>query len=278
MTATTPEPTTSPAGGIRYTDRVFIAGVNGSGKSVLINHIATRFACQRFLYDTKEEFTVPGVNPVRSISEIDWALPLIHYIDDAGDLADTDRLFRLFWARKAAGRAYGLIVIVHELADLCADQPGKTPRWVGNYIRKGRAHGLGLIAGSQRPRNIPRAARSECQHVFSFAQGFDPEDIPVMAGLHRLTVPEFERALEQAASLGQHAYLWGDRRARTNVIRPELPEHLRQITIAHGIDPSLHSRNVPGTPELQERSRNVPGTSGSVPATLQEPADHTVKL
>lgn len=275
MTTSSPAPTSEPeAGGIRYTDRVFIAGVNGSGKSVLINHIATRFACQRFLYDTKEEFDVPGVTPVRSIAEIDWSLPLIHYVDDAGDLDDTNRLFRVFWQRKASGRAYGLIVVVHELADLCADQPGKTPQWVGNYIRKGRAHGLGLIAGSQRPRNIPRAARSECQHVFSFAQGFDPEDVPVMAGLHRMTVSEFERALEQAAQLGQHAYLWGDRRARTNVIRPALPEQLRARTIAQGIDPSAHSRNVPGTFPESDHSGNVAGTfpesdnsSGRIPGT-----------
>ena len=231
--------------GIRFTDRVFIAGVNGSGKSVLINHLASGYRCQRFLYDTKDEFTVPGVDAVHTIDRIDWTQPVIHYIDDDGDLRETNRLFRTFWQRKVGrdpSKSYGLVVVVHELADLCADTPGATPQWVSNYIRKGRAHGLGLLSGSQRPRNIPRAARTEAQHVFSFAGGFDPEDVPVMAAMHRLTVPEFERALAQASEVGEHAYLWGDRRARTNVIRPPLPPHLVAQTLATGIDPSRHQR------------------------------------
>ncbi|MGI8412667.1 MAG: hypothetical protein ACR2QA_09270 [Solirubrobacteraceae bacterium] len=243
MASQPPPSTTSSPAGLRYTDRAFVAGVNGSGKSVLINHLASFYRCQVLLYDTKDEFSVAGVEAVSSPERIDWDQRVVHLIDDAGDLRDTDRLFRTLWQRKVgrSGHAYGLVVVVHELADLCADQPGKTPQWVANYIRKGRAHGLGLLSGSQRPRNIPRAARSEAQHVFSFAGGFDPEDVPVMAGLHRLSIPEYEAALAQAAAVGEHAYLWGDRRARTNVIRPPLPAHLLGRTLATGIDPSRHA-------------------------------------
>jgi hypothetical protein len=241
--------TSSPAkpSGIRFTDRVFIDGINGSGKSVLINHIAAGYRCQRLLYDTKDEFTVPGVAPVHSPEAIDWDQPVIHLIDDGGDLKETDRLFKTLWQRKVgrSGHHYGLVVIVHELGDLCADQPGGTPQWVSVYIRKGRAHGLGLLAGSQRPRNIPRVARTESQHVISFAGGLDPEDVPVVAAMHRLSVPQFEQALGEAAELGEHAYIWGDRRARTNVIRPPLPEHLQARTLASGIDPGAH-REAPG--------------------------------
>jgi hypothetical protein len=255
--------------GIRYTDRVFVGGVNGSGKSVLINHLATGFRCQRFLYDTKDEFTVPGVQAVHHIERIDWDMPVIHFIDDDGDLDETNRLFKTFWRRKVGrdpSKSYGLVVVVHELADLCGDTPGATPRWVSNYIRKGRAHGLGMINGSQRPRNIPRAARTECQHVFSFAGGFDPEDVPVMAGMHRLSVPEYERALAQAAGLSEHAYVWGDRRARTNVIRPELPPEMLDKTLADGIDPSKH--RTPGT--LPENEEDLPQSSGNSAAVLPE--------
>lgn len=239
-----PAPASNP-GGIRYTDRVFVGGINGSGKSVLINHLASRYRCQLLLYDTKDEFTVPGVDPVHKPEQIDWEQPIVHLIDDAGDLKETDRLFKRLWQRKVGrtGHRYGLVVVVHELGDLCADQPGGTPQWVSVYIRKGRAHGLGLLAGSQRPRNIPRVARTESQHVFSFAGGFDPEDVPVMAGMHRLTVPEFERALAQASELGEHAYLWYDKRARTNVIRPPLPAHMLERTLATGIDPSRHTEH-----------------------------------
>lgn len=256
--------TTATPRGIRYYDRTFVGGVTGSGKSVLINHLASRFRCQRFLYDTKDEFTIPGVDRVHSVAEIDWAQPVIHYVDDDGDLADTDRVFKTFWARKVGrdpSKRYGLVVVVHELADLCGDQPGATPRWVSNYIRKGRAHGLGLLAGTQRPRNIPRVARTECQHAFSFAGGFDPEDIPVMAGLHRLGARDYEQALDQAAALGEHSYIWGDRRARTNIIRPPLPQHLLHQTLADGIDPATRQTpgKLPEPDELPERSGNLPG-------------------
>ena len=260
--------TSSPArSGIRYTDRVFVGGINGSGKSVLINHLATSYRCQILLYDTKDEFTVPGVPAVHKPEAIDWDERIIHLIDDAGDLRETDRLFKTLWQRKVgrSGHAYGLVVVVHELADLCADQPGKTPQWLSNYIRKGRAHGLGLLAGSQRPRNIPRIARSEAYHVFSFAGGFDPEDLPVMAAMHHMSVREFERALEQAASLGEHSYIWFDKRSRTNVIRPPLRGRMLERTLAQGLDPSRHS---PG--KLPENEEELPEGSGNSPGELPE--------
>jgi hypothetical protein len=253
--------------GIKFTDRVFVDGRTGSGKSVLINHIATQYRCQLLLYDTKDEFTVPGVEHVRSPEAIDWDERIIHLVDDAGDLGETNRLFKTLWDRKVgrSGKAYGLVVIVHELGDLCADQPGGTPQWVSVYIRKGRAHGLGLLAGSQRPRNIPRVARTEAEHVFSFAGGLDPEDTPVVARMHAMTVPEFEGALEQARELGEHAYLWYDKRARENVICPPLPPELLEQTIAAGIDPSLHNQepDEPAEPdELQEPEDELASRSG----------------
>ena len=275
-----PPPTEPPApgedqGGIRFTDRVFVAGRTGSGKSVLINHLASFYRCQVLLYDTKDEFKVPGVEAVHSPERIRWDDRIIHLVDDAGDLRDTDRLFKLLWQRKVgrSGHAYGLVVVVHELADLCADQPGATPQWVNNYIRKGRAHGLGLLSGSQRPRNIPRGARTESQHVFSFCGGFDPEDVPVMAGMHRMSVPAFEAALAQAAGTGEHAYLWYDQRARRNVIRPPLPPALVSHTLATGIDPSprvASPKNGDQRPPDDAGSRSsesAPGDTGRAAAT-----------
>jgi hypothetical protein len=147
----------------------------------------------------------------------------VHYVDDRGDLRDYDKVFKLLLAR----RRVGLVVAVHELADLCGDQPGATPQWVSAYIRKGRAHGLGLLGASQRPVNVPKSARTEAQHAFAFAQGFDPDDRPVVAKSLRLTEPELNRVLDQAAALGEHAYVWYDQRARRLAIRPPLPDHLR---------------------------------------------------
>lgn len=235
----TPSPSEPARGGIRFTDRVILLGRAGSGKSELTNNLATGPRCQRLLYDTKDEFTIPGVKPVYKPSQIRWEDPVIHLIDDSCELEDVSRLFQMCWDRKVGrtGHAYGLVVIVHELGDLCLDSPQKTPRPVINYLKKGRAHGLGLIGASQRPRNIPVSARSEVQHVFTFAGGLDPDDLPIAARMHRMSVPEFERALAQAGQLGEHAYIWGDLRAGRNVIRPPLPEQLRKRTLARGIDP-----------------------------------------
>jgi hypothetical protein len=281
MTEPTPNPTPTPAqsspqttskpGGLAYHHRVFVAGQSDSGKSVLINHLATRFRCQRLLYDTKDEWTIPGVTPVYRVEHIDWKQPVIHLIDESGNLDDTDRLFRICWTRKVGrseNRSYGLVVIVHELGDLCGDSPGRTPRWLSNYIRKGDAHGLGLIAGAQRPYNIPKVARTEAKHVFSMARGCDPADIPVMAGLHRMTVPEYERALEQAHELGEYAYIQGNRATRTNVIRPPLPELMLRRTLARNIGQTRRSgtsgagSGVAGSPEqIPEYSGIDSGTS-----------------
>jgi hypothetical protein len=237
-TAATKPAEAAGRGGIRFTDRVIIFGTSGSGKSELANHIATGPRCQRLLYDTKDEFTIPGVQPVYKPRDIRWDEPVIHLIDDSCELDDVGRLFQLCWDRKVGrtGHAYGLVVIVHELGDLCLDTPQKTPRPVINYLKKGRAHGLGLIGASQRPRNIPVSARTEVQHVFTFGGGLDPDDLPIAAKMHRLSVPEFETALEQARALGEHAYIWRDIRAGRNMIRPNLPEHLRARSLATGID------------------------------------------
>lgn len=240
----------SPDMGIRFYDRVFVDGSTTSGKSTLINHIAAGFRCQVILYDTKDEFSVPGIEAVHTPEGIDWSQRIIHLIDDAGNLKDTDRLFQAIWHRKV-GRSehkdnYGLVIVIHELGDICADEPGKTPQWVSIVIRKGAAHKIGLVYGSQRPRNIPRIARTEAMHTISMARGLDPEDTQIVARMHRMTVGEFERALAQASELGDYAALWYDKRARRNVILPPLdPGELRE-TLAHGIDTPL--RETPGEP------------------------------
>ena len=247
----------SPEMGIRFQDRVFVDGSTTSGKSTLINHIAASFRCQVLLYDTKDEFTVPGVDAVHTPEGIDWSQRLIHVIDDAGELKETNRLFRAIWHRKV-GRSehkdnYGLVIVIHELGDTCADQPGATPQWLSQVIRKGAAHKIGMVYGSQRPRNIPRVARTEAMHTISMARGLDPEDTQIVAGMHRMSVPEFQAALARASELGDFAALWYDKRARKNVILPPLgPGELRE-TLAHGIDVP-NSGKTPG-----EREPDDPG-------------------
>lgn len=241
--------------GIRYNDRVLVAGETGSGKSVLINHVLeTGYSCQKLLVDTKDEFSVPGVDPVRDVRAIDWTQPVIHYIDDRGDLREYNELFRVCLQRKTGREAsgtYGLVVCVHELADLCGDSPGATPQYVSAYIRKGRAHGLGLLGGTIRPVCMPKAAMTEAQHVIAFVPGFDHDDQKIVARLMRMTVQQFDDAIaatEAASPTGEHSCLWYDQRARpTTVIRPPLPLEQVQRGAIRGLDPNRKTRPEPYT-------------------------------
>lgn len=83
----------------------------------------------------------------------------------------------------------------------------------------------------------------------------------VMGQLHHMTSGEYERALGQASQLGEHAYIWGDRRARTNVLRPPYPSTAWARPSHQG------STRRPTAPEkLPEKREN----SGKAPGTLPE--------
>lgn len=212
--------------GIAWNDRTFCVGYTGSGKSELLNHLFSAQRCQRVLVDTKDEFSIEGVEPVHDAGDIDWSAPLIHFSSEAGDLDDFDRLFRACYARR------NLSMCVHELADLCEDQPGAAPRWVRAYLRKGRAHGLGLLGGTQRPVGMPRVSRTEAQHIFAFAPRLDPDDLPVVARMMHLAPAELEGALRSAhAAHGDHAFLWYDVPAAQLTVCPPLPARARAQTI-----------------------------------------------
>lgn len=263
----------SSSGGIRYHHRVFIAGATNGGKSELLNHIATRFRCQEILLDTKDEWNIPGIPPVHNVRAIDWNQRLVHLIvdvDGGGDLDEIDLLFRVAWHRKvgrAQGKRYGLVIIVHELGDICDDTPGRTPGSFITYVKKGDAHGLGLLAGTQRPVNVPKIARTQSEHVMSMARGFDAADIDEMAKVHNLPVPAFERALQQANEVGPYAYVYRNRILQTNVIRPQLPELYLRRSLARNIASTRsgnsgapESSGDSGAPETPERG--TPESSG----------------
>jgi hypothetical protein len=223
--------------GIYYQDRVLVLASTGGGKSTLLNYLfSTAYRCQRFLLDTKDEWRIDGVEPTSRVDRIDWTQPVIHYVDDRGDKAEYERLFKTLLARRQGRvpgpRRYGIVVCAHELADLCGDSPGATPPAVSAYLRKGRAHGQGMLGASQRPVNLPKAAKTEAQHYFVMAGEMDPDDEEVIARAVRMQPGELARALAQARELApspdlaDYAYLWYDRPAKRTVVYPPLPPEL----------------------------------------------------
>src|SRR4051812_32409210 len=133
---------------VAYNDRVLVLGSTGSGKSEVLNYLSAMLRCQRLLLDTKDEFVVPGVEPVSSVDAIDWSQRTVHVRPPAtvhptctsktNPEPHCGRCFDCYF--KAAYYApNALVVVVHELGDVCDYNAGRTPKWFNSYVSKGRA-------------------------------------------------------------------------------------------------------------------------------------------
>jgi hypothetical protein len=207
---------------VKYHDRQLALGFTGRGKSELLNVLFAGVRCQKLLLDSKNEFAIDGVTPARNADELDWRQPILHYIPTEGRPAEYDELFRACFTRRH------LVVCVHELSDVCEYQASRTPPAFDRYVSQGRAHGLGLLAGSQRPRNIPVRARTESEHVYVFPPSLSPEDHDEVARILGRRPDELRQVLDGLLEeLGDYSYLHFDRAARELTALPPLPEHLR---------------------------------------------------
>lgn len=211
---------------IAYNDRVFVAGPTGSGKSELLNAQFSQVRCQRLLYDTKDEFSIRDVDAVTDPAAIDWNQPTIH-VRGQGGPDEAEELFA------HCNRRRRIVVCVHELGDICDDTPSRIVGAFQQYVRKGRAHGRGLLGGSQRPVGMPRVARTEAQHIFYVLPRLDPEDHKIVA---RMTEAggRLEPALAHAEALspdGRHGFVWYDKQQRTARASGPLPEHVRKRSV-----------------------------------------------
>lgn len=228
---------------VRYNERALVLGSTGSGKSEVLNVLSAGLRCQRLVLDTKDEFAVPGIEPVRDVDAIDWSQRTVHYqtAPDAGP-DEFDDVFRACYYRPGA-----LTVIVHELGDICEFNANRTPRWFNAYISKGRARGKGLYMGSQRPQSIPTRALGESEHVFMVGERFlVPQDHAKVADAMGQDPRELARTIDHVqAELGEpadpqgrtHAFLWFQRGRRQVVACPPLPPaHRQAIDIARTLE------------------------------------------
>lgn len=208
---------------IAYNDRTLVLGQTGSGKSTLLNVQLAALRCQRAVLDSKDEWTVAGVEPDHDPDTIDWRQPIVHFIPGLAARDHCDQFFARAFERRH------LVVAVHELADLCEYNANATPPAVNRYLRQGRSHGLGLLAASQRPVEMPRSARTEAEHVFAFP-GLDPDDLDTVNRMvgRRDVGQLLDEVLERH---GKHGYLYFNKEAGSVVRCPPLPEHIRNRSI-----------------------------------------------
>lgn len=220
--------------GIRWHDRVFVVGGTGSGKSEILNQMFSGLRNQRLLLDTKPEFFIPDVPSASRPQDIDWSLPIIHYRDLSNSLSDYDEIFYEAHHRR------NFMICCHEVADLCGDEPAKTPEWVRKSLRKGNVFGNGFLGGTQRPVGMPRQCRSEAQHVIHMVPALDPEDEKIVAKMMGCTLHELAAHLGDAAALapdGRFSAVWYDRRAGATRLVPPVPAHARAgIIVRRAVD------------------------------------------
>lgn len=226
----------------RYNDRALIIGSTGSGKSELINLYFAGMRTQRLLVDTKDEFQIAGVEPATDVGDLDWSERTLHY--RAGPTAGPDEFDQLF---ERCYHRRNLVVAIHELGDICEFQPNRTPRWFNAYLSKGRARGNGLLAGTQRPVQIPTRARSESDHVYMVGERLlIPSDHQAVAEAMAQEPRDLARLIDRVqAKLGgepdpqgrTHAYLGFERSRRELKAYPPIPDtHRRVIDVGRALE------------------------------------------
>lgn len=223
-------------GQIRFNDRAMVLGYTGSGKSELINYFFSVMSggAQRFMFDSKPEYSIAGVEPVYAVADIDWRQPIVHYksADGAPKAKEVQRVFQSLNCRRR------ITVFVHELSDLCEYDANKSPAAVDAFLSKGRKFGRGLVGGTQRPVGVPKRSFTDIQHAFIFASGFPEQaDLKAAAGAAGKPVTWLAGALEALhAEEGEHAFLHIDRRERTVVACPALTASERDAIIVDDPD------------------------------------------
>lgn len=215
--------------GIEYNQRVFVAGQTRSGKSEFLNLLFSQFRCQRFLLDTKGgEWRVPNVEPTTDAAEIDWREPIIHFVTQTSEVEEIEELFGALNGRR------DLVACVHELGDLCGHSTNRTPPAVNRYLAQGGAWGRGLLGASQLPVDMPKRAKTEVQHIFTFAPPLGRDDLQTIAKMiSGIKADELKAMLEEAErEFGRHTFIWFPKGAGGEpTIYPPLPKHLRDRII-----------------------------------------------
>jgi hypothetical protein len=161
-------------------DRVFVAGMTGSGKSTFASAIGSRWD-RVLVYDPNVDdvAVVPNSTVAYGLKSALAALPgRVIYRPAGQESGDPGNCFGVLCDRVYELGGHG--VVVHEAADFGATDRETDPRIV-RLVRAGRHRNVPIVAVTQRPVNVARVWKSEASHLVCFYL-VDPDDRRTMAG------------------------------------------------------------------------------------------------
>lgn len=147
---------------LKSSDRVFLVGVTGSGKSHLLRSIIRTFCAQNvrvMLYDSEAEH-----------DDLEGFPGLTRYVPfDLDNLEEFEEICKTVW--KGGNQVFAV-----ENLDFYAPTMKPLPPVFKRLVGLGRKRGIGLVLTSRRIADVHKTPCSQCQHWFVF-QTYLPGDV-----------------------------------------------------------------------------------------------------
>lgn len=147
---------------INASDRIFVTGRTGSGKSVLMKQLLIPQLANYVIYDYKHEIIMPDSIIFEKMADFKLH-PNEHaiiYQPQTGEDKEFDEL-----CRQVFHRGNNTLVLDELDYHLSAT---KICKWHDTIMRLGRSKGVGIINCTQRPRICHNNVISQCEHFFMF--------------------------------------------------------------------------------------------------------------
>ncbi len=144
---------------IRNSERVFIVGTTGSGKTELVKHFLSQMN-RVLVIDPKFEFTLEGFKRARELPPFKREFKIIFRPRDEDDFELSELVARILKKKNA-------LIYTDELATIVEQFP-ETLLKLAQVQREGRSRRVVNWVATQRPRRIPLIFKTEAENHFQF--------------------------------------------------------------------------------------------------------------
>lgn len=201
-------------------EHVTLIGPTGTGKSTLMKAIEYKRSTAVVLVTKKKDPIVDaykriGYKLIKTWEDVPtdiYPKVILKPPFDKGDDKERTQRIEFKYAFDRAFEYGGVALYIEELQYM--DQDLGLARQMNRLWQQGRSLGVTMIAGTQRPRNVPLAAFSQATHIFFFnsSDDYDIQRIGSMGGVNNRTIREAVNLLDS------HQVLYLNTRTREMVI------------------------------------------------------------